>query len=129
MNKKELYLFLFTLSIIGYAWVLLSNSNTHVCIFKQLTSYPCPSCGVTRSVKTFLAGNYLEAVLINPLGVIVLTIMTFAPILIITDTLLNKEILFRLYKQTEVTLKQPCISIPLIILLLINWGWNIFKGL
>ena len=37
--------------------------------------------------------------------------------------------LFDFYQKTESYLKKPKIAIPLILLLIINWIWNITKGL
>ena len=36
------------------------------CLFKMLTGYDCPSCGVQRVVHMVLHGNIKEAFLLNP---------------------------------------------------------------
>lgn len=38
------------------------------CLFKQRFGFPCPTCGVTRSVLLALHGNFRQAFEINPAG-------------------------------------------------------------
>jgi hypothetical protein len=135
-NRNKLYLLIFTACLAGYIWYFYNTSEKFtktaeldVCIIKHTTNIPCPSCGSTRSVITLLQGNFIEAFLINPLGLIVAAIMIFAPLWIIADITVGKSTLFNFYKKTEVFLKQPKYSIPLIFFTVINWIWNITKGL
>ncbi len=39
------------------------------CIFYRLTGYPCPSCGITRSVMALVRFDLDVATRMNPLGV------------------------------------------------------------
>ncbi|MGF1636390.1 MAG: DUF2752 domain-containing protein [Cyclobacteriaceae bacterium] len=96
---------------------------------KHATNIPCPSCGSTRSVVSLIHGEFIDALLINPLGYIVATIMLMMPIWILIDLVYKKETLYKLYQKMEVYLKKPQFAIPLIVLIIINWIWNITKGL
>jgi hypothetical protein len=51
---------------------LAGRSFGAACSFKQQTGYPCPTCGMTRSVVLSLHGNLKEAVAINPTGTVAL---------------------------------------------------------
>lgn len=120
----------------GYIWLYYSitknSTNTQsveVCMFKQVTNIPCPSCGSTRSVISLTKGDFLGAIKINPVGYIVAAVMLVMPIWIIVDTIKRSRTLFTFYLKVETYLKQPKISIPLILLMLMNWIWNISKGL
>ena len=55
---------------LGAAAVLLSFHFDHpvqLCLIKHLTGYPCPTCGFTRGLLTFLHGHIIRAWLYNPL--------------------------------------------------------------
>jgi hypothetical protein len=41
---------------------------------------------------------------------------------------LRKDTLFRFYNEFERKMQQKWLSIPVIVLLLLNWAWNIIKG-
>ena len=107
----------------------LQSQTFRVCIIKNVTSYPCPSCGTTRAVTLLLQGRIIESLLLNPFGIVVAIIMTIFPIWILTDIFLKKETFYFWYKKTEATIRKPAIALILILLVLFNWIWNIYKHL
>jgi hypothetical protein len=134
--RTKLYATLLLACSGGYLWLFYvltkfqTGSNAlGICLIKHITNIPCPSCGSTRSVLMFLHGEFLQAVYINPLGIIIGSILLIIPVWIFTDILIKKETLLSLYIKTEVFLRKPGIALPLIFLVLINWYWNIVKGL
>lgn len=135
-NRSNLYTLLSVACIVGYIWLfynisndqLVENKSITVCFFKHITNISCPSCGTTRSVLTLIQGNLLESMYINPLGFLVGLIMLIVPIWIIFDYSTNKNTLFHFYNQIEVYLKNRLISFPLLIIVILNWIWNITKG-
>jgi hypothetical protein len=136
LDRKKLYLILFIACLAGYIWLYFSitkniaeNNSAEVCLIKHVTNIPCPSCGSTRSVISLTKGDFIGALNINPIGYLVAIIMLIAPIWILVDTVRNAKTLFDFYQKIEFYLKQPKIAIPLILLLIINWIWNITKGL
>jgi len=135
MTRNRLYLFLFLALLAGYGYLFyMFNVNIHehsynVCLFKNVTGIACPSCGVTRSVVSLLHGHLKEAVLLNPLGLITAVIMAVVPFWLFYDVVLKKDSLYKTYQKTETLLKKKQVAIPLITLVLINWIWNIYKGL
>jgi hypothetical protein len=136
INRNKLYVFLSIACITGYIWLYFNLTHQHsfdlsveVCLVKHLTNIPCPSCGSTRSVISLLNGNFLQALMINPLGYIVFSIMFFAPIWLVFDISTKRKTLFIYYNKAESILKKPKNSIPLILLITINWIWNITKEL
>ncbi|HEV7905856.1 MAG TPA: DUF2752 domain-containing protein [Pyrinomonadaceae bacterium] len=49
------------------------------CWFKQRLGFPCPTCGMTRSVLLSLQGQFTEAVRVNPAGLLlVLGLVAFS---------------------------------------------------
>lgn len=136
IDRNRLYLMMFIVCLVGYIWLFfnLENDNTEnnsfaECIFKRTTNIPCPSCGSTRSIVLLTKGHFIQAFKTNPLGYIVATIMLFAPIWMIVDMVTKRETLFEFYQKMEAFLRRRQYAIPLIFLIIINWIWNIAKGL
>ena len=135
LSRNKLYLLLFIACLAGYIWLFFVTSKTthnisvEVCVIKHLTSVPCPSCGSTRSVISLAKGNFREAFNFNPLGYIVASIMLVTPIWIAVDLATRKKTLFDFYKKIEIQLRKPKIAVTLILLVILNWIWNIAKEL
>ena len=47
------------------------------CIFKKLTGLPCPFCGVTRSLASFIRGDFEQAFLYNPFSLLFFSLYTY----------------------------------------------------
>jgi len=137
MNKNKLYLFVIFACFFGYGWLLFSLHHEHeiqsqeftVCLFKKVTTVPCPSCGTTRSVIQLLHGNFLSAILINPFGIIVGLIIIIAPVWISYDFIQKKKTFYPAYLKIETILRKRKVAIVLIVLVLANWIWNVKKNL
>lgn len=135
MTRNRLYLFLFLALLAGYSYVLwesymrIFNHPFTPCLFKNITGIACPSCGVTRSVLMLAHGSVTQALLMNPLGIIVAAIMAAAPFWLLYDVLLKKDTLYTAYLKTEKILTLKWVAITLTLLVLVNWAWNIYKGL
>ena len=136
LDRNKLYSVLFIACLAGYVWLYFSVTKNitekklvEVCIIKHATNIPCPSCGSTRSVISLTKGDFIGALKFNPIGYLVAIIMLIAPIWIIADTIKGTKTLFNFYIKTETYLKRPKIAISLILLVIINWIWNITKGL
>ena len=132
MSKNKLYLYILVACTSGYIYLLYnlyySKSNQFsVCMIKNVTGFPCPSCGTTRAVQLLFKGDYIASVLTNPFGIIVSGSMLILPFWIVIDLILKKETFYTFYNKMECLLKQKKIAIPLIILVLLNWIWNINK--
>lgn len=137
ISRKKLYFILIIACLAGYVWLyfnltenLTANTNEiGVCLIKHVTNIPCPSCGSTRSVLSLFHGNFKQAIYWNPLGILLVLIMIIVPIWIIFDYFAKKETLLKAYLKTETFLKNKKIALPLIMMMMINWIWNIIKGL
>jgi hypothetical protein len=137
ISRKKLYFILIIACLAGYVWLyfnltenLTGNTNEiGVCLIKHVTNIPCPSCGSTRSVLSLFHGNLKQAIYWNPIGILLVLIMIIVPIWIIYDYFTNKETLLKAYLKTETILKNKKIALPLIMMVMINWIWNIIKGL
>jgi hypothetical protein len=137
MKKVNLYLLVAALAAAGYAWLGWNIVEQHrhaavetLCLFKEATGIPCPSCGTTRSVEEVMRGNFSGAFITNPLGFLAVGMLLIFPVWIAIDFFRKNDSFFRFYQWIEFTFSHRLwISVPAVILLLANWGWNIMKGL
>jgi hypothetical protein len=136
MKKKNLYIFITSLSLVGYAWLawnIFENTRNDamptICMFKAITHLPCPSCGTTRSLILLARGEVWNAIMINPFGLILALALVIIPLWIFIDILRKRDSFFRSYISAEKLLTQKMwLAIPAITIVLINWFWNIVKG-
>ncbi|NQU32134.1 MAG: DUF2752 domain-containing protein [Bacteroidetes bacterium] len=137
LNRNKLYLILLLACFAGYGWVYYNYAynldnfahGINTCIIKQVTGIPCPSCGATRSIISLLQNNLAEALYWNPIGIILVIIMTISPIWIVFDYLRKKDSLYIFYRRVEMLFRNKYIAGIAIFLILANWIWNIQKGL
>lgn len=136
ISRTKLYTLLSIACILGYAWLFiqLSQNGTNtglptVCFIKSVTGVPCPSCGSTRSVLELLHGQLKSAFLLNPLGFVLLAGLLIIPLWLLFDLLSQRQSLLQVYLRSEQFIRKPLPAIIFILLLLINWIWNIVKGL
>lgn len=136
LNRTKLYLLLFIACLVGYLWLFYGSKRTaapeqtfSVCPIKRAIHIPCPSCGSTRSVEAFTQGRFLEALYVNPLGILIAMIMAAVPLWILYDISTRRNTLLSCYIRMEAAFKKPQVFIPAIILILLNWIWNIIKEL
>lgn len=136
MNSNRKIYWILSLLVLGsYVWIGY-QLHTHsqdagtLCLFKSATGIPCPSCGITRSVLLLAQGEVMPAVWINPLGILAALLLVIIPIWIGFDLFRNKLSLLSVYKRGEKLIRtHKLIYIPLIMLVMLNWIWNISKGL
>lgn len=135
IKQENLYIFLLIACLAGYIWLFYNlksaapGETVGVCLFKNVTGVPCPSCGSSRSTLEILSGNLKNALIINPFGYIILSGLIILPLWIGSDIILRTNTFYRFYLKTENYLKIPSIAVIIIILVIGNWFWNITKGL
>lgn len=136
MTRNKLYAILVTACVAGYSWLTFTYlrqishaAEPGICLFKQLTTIPCPSCGSTRSVLSLLNGDITGALYWNPFGVLLLSFLVIAPFWMLYDVVSRKESLLLMYLDAEQFVRRKWIAIPGIIIVIMNWLWNITKGL
>lgn len=136
LDRNKLYSILLIACLAGYIWLYFSitknlaeSKSVEVCLIKHTTNIPCPSCGSTRSIVSLTKGDFIGAFTLNPFGYLIALIMLISPIWIIADFTMRSNTLFKFYQKVETYLKRPKYAVPLILLVIINWAWNILKGL
>ena len=134
MSKNKLYSLLLIACSVGFIYLLYHlyypESNKYsVCIIKSISGFPCPSCGTTRAVLLLFKGDFIGSIMINPFGIIISAILILMPLWIVIDFILKKDTFYTFYNKMEYHLKQKKLAIPLIILVILIWIWNIYKEL
>jgi hypothetical protein len=131
MSRNKLYTILLIACFLGFSYIIYSLNFEHstFCLIKKITGFPCPACGNTRAIFLLIQGEIKESLLLNPLGILVFLAMLVVPFWIILDLLVKKGSFFIAYKKAEKLLQKKTIAIPLILVILANWTWNIYKKL
>ena len=137
MKPKGVYTLFVLLTLAGYVWVLFNlndpygsaNERYGFCLFKKTTSIPCPACGSTRSLIEILHGNLNIAFQTNPLGFIALLFLLIMPFWLLTDLVSRKRTLSVFYMKAEKIIRKKYVASLLILIVLANWIWNIYKGI
>jgi hypothetical protein len=133
--RNKLYTLLAIACFFGYMWLgftifadqFSKEIPFRICIIKNLTNYPCPSCGTTRAVKMLLYGQWKQSILMNPFGIVVALLMFMLPIWLLFDVMYKKQTLLNAYHKTEELIKIRWIAFLLILLVLLNWIWTIYN--
>ncbi len=134
MTRNRLYLIFTIACVVAYLWLFYASSHSQLfpefemCVFKNATGIPCPSCGSTRAVLLLSNGDFVGALLMNPIGIVLGTILLIVPPWMLYDVLFRKETLLNFYRKAEQVLKRKWIVIAFISLILANWIWNIYKN-
>ena len=136
MQRTRLYRIVFAACAGGYTWLFVQKVffqpameyNT-VCLIKNFSGIPCPSCGSSRSVLAILQGNFGEAFLWNPIGYFIAAILLISPVWITFDLISSGDSFLRAYCRVEKFFRNKWITVPAIMLLAANWMWTITKGL
>jgi hypothetical protein len=134
MAKNKLYLIIIIACFSGYLYLFYTtqyseNGQISVCMIKNATGYPCPSCGTTRAVQALFKGDLIRSLMLNPFGIIGSFAMLVLPFWVVFDLVSKRQTFYEAYNKIESVLKQKKVAIPLIILVVLNWIWNIYKEL
>jgi len=137
MIKRNLYIVLAGLSLVGYGWIGWNffEGSEHsvlpsVCLFKEVTGLPCPSCGTTRSLLLLINGRFHESLMMNPFGIVLALALVVVPLWIAIDTLANSDSFYRQYTRMEQLLtRNKLLAAFGAAIVMLNWFWNISKGL
>ncbi len=78
-------------------FLMLDNQNNHLesdqslCPFKMLTAFPCPGCGITKSLVYCYQGDLYKSFYYHILGPFVILFCIVTVIVLITELVTKKE--------------------------------------
>jgi hypothetical protein len=76
---------------------MLNDTDDHLkndqslCPFKLLTGFPCPSCGITKSIVYFYQGDILKSISYHILGPAVVFFCVLTIVLLLVELKTKKE--------------------------------------
>jgi hypothetical protein len=76
-----------------------------------------------------LQGDLAGALLWNPFGFLILGGLMVLPFWMTHDVIRKQRTLMAAYQTMEKMVKQKMIAWPLVIIVVLNWCWNIYKGI
>ena len=97
-NKRKVYGIIGAFITLLVPYILLLNNGNHhletdqsLCPFKLLTGFPCPGCGITKSLVYFYEGDIYKSLSYHILGpfVIAFAIVTIA--VLTTELITQRE--------------------------------------
>jgi Protein of unknown function (DUF2752) len=90
---------------------------------------PCPACGTTTAFLLLLKGEIRNAVLKNPFVIFVFLYLLIAPFWLLYDILFKQKTIDKYYNKAQLFLSKKIPLTIFFILVILNWIWNIKKGL
>lgn len=73
-QKWIILAFLTGLLAVAYFYDPAQGPSLSVCLFRQWAGFPCPACGITRSVCASMKGQWYDALRFHPLGPVVVLV-------------------------------------------------------
>lgn len=75
-----------------------------MCAFLHFTGYPCPTCGMTRSVSAVCSLDLAQAVSLNPLGLAVVGLLAFSWVIALYEIATGRRSRVRRWAESRVSL-------------------------
>ena len=78
-------------------FIMLQNDNRHIeteqslCPFKLLTGFPCPGCGITKSLIFFYEGDFLKSIYYHLFGPFTFLFCIIAIVVLTAELVTKKE--------------------------------------
>ena len=124
--KRQSIIIILLYAIGVLVFLLIAHTPFYLpCMFKTITSIPCPTCGLTRAFLYLYQLNIIDAVKMNvlsvPLIIGILIHFTCAVIDIIKGS--NKML-----SQIHGFIAKSWMIVTMLVLLSISWAYNIFSG-
>lgn len=122
MNRFKKGILLILIGISTY--LIFHFSWRPECIFKKITSLPCPGCGLTRGFEAILKGNILSSFSYNILSFPLFLMLVVFILLLLYDFFTNKNILFEFMNRMFTKYYKI-----IFMLLGISWIVNFYRGI
>lgn len=113
--------------VLGYVYIyniLSVGVGVGHCPFKLVTGIPCPGCGGIRSTYQLLHGNVVDAVLINPLSILVNVFILLSVGWLVRDMFVGRDSYFTFMKNKRLGKSASIVAILVVIAV---WVINIVR--
>lgn len=99
-NKRKIYGIIgASLALIVPFFLMFFNDDNHLetdqslCPFKMVTGFPCPGCGITKSLVYSFQGDFLKSVSYHLLGPFVIVFCLLTIVVLSLEIITKKEFL------------------------------------
>jgi hypothetical protein len=97
----------FLVLTVPYFVMIINRGNSletaqSLCPFKMLTGFPCPGCGITKSIINCYEGNFLKAIEQHLFGPIVILFAAFMILWLLVEIWTKKEFLNQYFYNKKI---------------------------
>lgn len=129
-DNQRFYIFVVLSLAIAYSWltfqlIYTGNRTIVVCPCKLIWGIPCVGCGLTRATLLFFKGELLKALMFNPNVILIITYLTFMPLLVTYDIFTGNTKCKKIFDKIDNSLKKKYVFFSFIICELSVWCHNI----
>ena len=122
---KRVFVTLVLTAVILWIWAGDAVLAQPFCIFRRLTGVPCWGCGTVSVMQLLMHGKVIDALMLNPLSVVACFMVVAGMVIWWVDYFRHTHVLSSLSRKKL----HPLIIVALVVIVLLNWIWNIQKGL
>lgn len=115
--------------VLVFYWKEYQHSELpQLCLFKSVSGIPCPACGSTKALWLTFHGHWMEGILTNPIAFVTLFGSTIGFVMLLMDIVLHKRYFEKILNYLhKLIIGNSYVKWTFILLLLVNWIWNITK--
>lgn len=126
-HRSYFWIIVILISSLYFTFCDLPNPQKHItiCVFKNITGYPCGACGTTRALKYLFHLDFYNALIMNPLAYLVTIGALISFVWLLVDVLRNRSTFFSFFNRDI----HWSLVVLIIIFVAANWYWNIKKGM
>lgn len=92
------------------------------CVFRGMSGFPCPTCGTTRALLSLAEGNFIDALTMNPLSVVVVSAAIASSLYGIVSLLFGIRRMTFSFSERE----SNGMRITAVMIMLLNWGYLLY---
>jgi hypothetical protein len=110
--------------VAGWFWLFFAmrGSGGTVCVFKNITGWPCPACGSTGGVMQLLHGEFYSALLLNPLSYLLAVGLVVLPLWLLSDMVRGRSSLYKAVVWFDgVVRRRPFLLVVILFVVVVNW--------
>ena len=97
-NNRLFAVILFSIILSLPFWINPNSQNLLTCSFKEMSGYPCPTCGMSRSFYSLTHFNLSQALDYHLMGPVVYFSLMFLTFLFTVELLLQKKLILQLQR-------------------------------
>jgi len=106
-QRRKLYgILIAVLTIVAPYLIMLSDSHIEssqsLCPFKMLTGFPCPGCGITKSIIFLYKGDIVKSLSYHIFGPFVILFCIVSIFVLTLEIITQKEYFNKLFYSTKV---------------------------